>query len=123
MGRSNTRKDPNRFLFQRSDYYYYRRRVPKNVADSDARAPTVRIALKTDDLALARAKRDLLEDADNILWASMILDQPRDPARARYEAAMRRVEALGFTYRSAQSLAARIASAVRSNRSLGLNGA
>lgn len=105
MGRKPSRTDPDRFLFLRSGNYYYRRRVLGQVAHLDERSPTIRISLKTDDLALARAKRDLMEEADNILWSSMILEQPRDPARARYEAAMRRVEALGLTYRSAQALA------------------
>lgn len=105
MGRISSRKDPDRFLFKRSGNYYYRRRVPGNLAHVDERAPAIRISLKTDDLALARSKRDLMEEADNILWASMVLDEPRDPARARYEASMRRVEALGLTYRSSQALA------------------
>lgn len=105
MGRNRARTDPDRFLFNRDGNYHYRRRVPLNVADQDARAPIVRQSLKTDDLALARGKRDMLEKADDALWASMIMDEPQDPARARYKAAMRRVEALGFTYRSAAALA------------------
>lgn len=106
MGRNSSKKDADRFLFLRSGKYYYRRRVPDNLAHRDERAPTIRVSLKTDDLALARAKRDLMEEADNILWASMVLDEPRDPARARYEVAMKRVEALGLTYRSAQTMSA-----------------
>ncbi len=104
MGRISNKKDPDRFLFLRSGNYYYHRRVPGNLAHIDKRGPTIRISLKTDDLALARSKRDLMEEADNILWASMLLDEPSDPARARYEIAMRRVEALGLTYRSVQAL-------------------
>lgn len=106
MGRVTNRRDPDRFLFERLGYYYYRRRVPGNIAHIDERAPTIRVSLKTDDLALARSKRDLMEEADNILWASMIMDEPRDPARARYEASMRRIEALGLTYRSSHAMAA-----------------
>ncbi|OJX99068.1 MAG: integrase [Rhizobiales bacterium 63-22] len=105
MGWIPSKKDPDRFLFLRSGNYYYRRRVPGNIAHLDERSPTIRTSLKTDDLALARSKRDLMEEADNILWASMVLNEPRDPARARYEAAMRRVEALGLTYRSSHAMA------------------
>lgn len=65
----------------------------------------MRVSLKTSDLALARAKRDLLEAADDALWASYLLDEPTDPAMARYRAAMRRVEALGYTYRSSAAIA------------------
>lgn len=101
MGRLSARNDPDRYLFLRQENYHYRRKVPTNVAHRDSRAPTVRQSLKTSDLALARAKRDLLEAADDALWASYILDEPEDPARARYNAAIRRVEALGFTFKPA----------------------
>lgn len=105
MGRKSARKDPDRYLFQRQGNYHYKRRVPSNVAEFDERSPMIRQSLKTDDLALARAKRDALEAADDALWASILLDQPQDPARARYAAAMRRVEALGYTYRTSHQLA------------------
>ncbi len=91
---------------KRVSSYYYHRRVPANVAAADEHSPFVRISLKTDDLALARSKRDLIEEADNLLWASMIMDEAHDPARARYSATMRRVEALGLTYRTSHVLAA-----------------
>jgi integrase len=105
MGRLSAKKDPDRYLFQRAGNYHYMRRVPLSVAHRDSRAPTVRQSLKTSDLALARAKRDLLEEADDALWASFLLDEPEDPARARYNAALRRVEALGFTFKPASVLA------------------
>lgn len=100
-----SKKDPDRFLFTREGNYHYRRRVPSNVAHLDPRSPVIRQSLKTDDLAFARAKRDLLESADDALWASHLLDQPADAARARYQLALRRVEALGYAYRPAASLA------------------
>lgn len=62
------------------------------------------MSLKTDDRGLARRKRDLLEAADDALWASMLSEQPADPARRRYEAAVKRVEALDFTFHSARDL-------------------
>jgi len=105
MARKSARKDPDRYLFQRKGNYHYKRRIPSSVAELDERAPVIRQSLKTDDLAIARAKRDALEAADDALWASILLDQPQDPARARYQAAMRRVEALGYTYRTSHQLA------------------
>lgn len=105
MARISHKKDPDRFLMKRVRSYYYHRRVPANVAAADERSPFVRISLKTDDLALARSKRDLIEEADNLLWASMIMDEAHNPARARYSATMRRVEALGLTYRTSHALA------------------
>jgi integrase len=105
MGRNGNAKGVDRFLLKRAGKFHYKRRVPLSLADLDERAPLIRMSLKTDDLAVARAKRDLLEEADDQLWASLLLDRPIDPARARYQAAMRRVEALGFTYRPARTLA------------------
>lgn len=106
MGRSASRKsDPDRYLLKRDGHFHYKRRVPLTLVHLDERAPMIRASLKTMDLALARAKRDLMEEADNALWASMLNELPADPARQRHLAAMRRVEALGFTYRSAAQLA------------------
>lgn len=103
-GRIAGRKDPDRFLARRQSAYHYKRRVPAIVAHLDTRAPIVRLSLKTDDLALARRKRDMLEEADNALWAALIADNDVDPARRRYEAAVKRVEALGFTFHASGEL-------------------
>ena len=63
----------NRFLVPRNGILYYWRRVPKMLVMIDSRAPFVRHSLKTDDLAKARSQRDILEKADNELWAAMLL--------------------------------------------------
>lgn len=104
MGRNRSRTDPDRFLAVRNGNYSYKRRVPTELAHVDSRAPHVRMSLKTDDRGLARRKRDLLEAADDALWASMFAEQPSDPARRRYDAAVKRVEALDFTFHSALDL-------------------
>lgn len=109
MVRSVTRKrsriDPDRFLTTRNGNYSYKRRMPLAVEHLDPRrGPHVRISLKTDDITMARRKRDMLEAADDALWASMLNDQPQDPARQRYEAALKRVEAMGFTFHVAEDL-------------------
>lgn len=104
MVRIGKKKDPNRYLTQRVGNYYYRRKVPLDLVGADKRAPIIRVSLKTDDVALARAKRDMMEEADDALWASMLLGEGADRAQARYKSAMRRVEALGLTFRSAMSL-------------------
>jgi len=95
----------NRFLSERGGVFYYCRRVPAAVSDTDERAPFVRQSLKTDDLARARAKRDILEKADNELWASMLAGEDSTMIRARFEAARLRAESLGFSYRPAEELA------------------
>jgi integrase len=104
MGRNRSRKDADRYLKLRGGYYHYSRRVPALLAHLDARAPYVRLSLKTDDLALARQKRDQLEGADNALWASYTVDGKNDPARLRYDAAVKRVEAMDFTFRPGADL-------------------
>ncbi|ANN58698.1 integrase [Mesorhizobium loti NZP2037] len=101
MGRNRTRTDPDRYLTLRQGNYHYKRRVPVTIAHLDGRAPHVRASLKTDDRGLARKKRDLLEAADDALWASLITKGVTDPARRRYEAAVKRVEALDFTFHGA----------------------
>lgn len=60
--------------------------------------------MKTSDIAIARAKRDLSEGTDNVYWSELILDNDSDKAKTRYLSAVRRAEALGFSYRSAHDL-------------------
>jgi integrase len=105
MGRNRQAKDPDRYLVARLGNYQYKRRVPANVVHLDDRSPHVRKSLKTTDLALARRKRDMLEAADDALWASLIVGGDIDPERLRYEAAVKRVEALDYTFQSAGALA------------------
>jgi integrase len=98
----------DRFLVLRSGVLYYWRRVPKALKAIDTRAPIVRHSLKTDDLAKARVQRDILEKADNELWAVMLLDGKESPqALETYKSAKLLSEALGFTYRPADELARR----------------
>ncbi|EKF20185.1 DUF6538 domain-containing protein [Nitratireductor pacificus] len=106
MGRQRKSKaDQDRYLQLRDGWYYYKRNVPTAVLLLDERAPRIRVSLKTDDLAIARAKRNLLEAGDEALWASLVEGDESNLARARHQAVMRRVEALGFSFRSSQALA------------------
>jgi hypothetical protein len=98
----------DRFLVARNEIWYYWRRVPKTLVEIDIRAPIVRQSLKTDDLAKARAQRDILEKADNDLWAAMLLDGKDRPGTLEaYKAAKLLSESLGFSYRPADELALR----------------
>jgi integrase len=96
---------PDRFLIERAGVYQYHRRVPKAVEHLDARAPFVRQSLKTDDLAKARAQRDILERADDDYWGALLSGDDTERARAAYKVAQKRAEALGFTYRPASEVA------------------
>ncbi|TIW09538.1 MAG: integrase [Mesorhizobium sp.] len=108
MGRNRKQADgdsnEDRYLSLINGYWWYKRRVPKLVAHLDARAPQVRMTLKTREKTLARRKRDQLETADDALWASFIVNGANDPARLRYDSAVRRVEAMDFTFHSAATL-------------------
>ncbi|AJY46510.1 DUF6538 domain-containing protein [Martelella endophytica] len=103
---SNGRENPDRFLQRRSGIYAYVRRVPAKLAAVDERSPAVRISLGTRDLSEARVKRDIHEEADNALWASMLAGGDREQANARYKAAVARAHALGFSYRTAMEILA-----------------
>lgn len=95
----------DRFLLIRDGVYYYWRRVPKAVEHLDERAPVIRHSLKTDDLAKARAKRDLLEKADEELWGSMLVGDDNIKALVAHQVARARAEALGFAYKPASEIA------------------
>ncbi|WP_244628495.1 DUF6538 domain-containing protein [Tardiphaga robiniae] len=96
----------DRSLLLRDGIYYYWRRVPKAVVHLDDRAPFIRQSLKTDDLAKARGQRDILEEADNSLWASMLGEGSKsEGAATAHKLARARAEALGFSYRPASEIA------------------
>lgn len=99
MSRKNTSSNTDRYLLKRGGKYHYKRRIPSEVILLDTRGVFVQQSLKTEDLAEARAKRDILERADDEFWSSLILGENADTASTRYAAARKRVEALGFTYR------------------------
>lgn len=99
-------KKQDRFLVQREGVWYYWRRIPKAVDHLDERAPFIRLSLKTDDLAKARAQRDILEDADNTLWGSMLTSGGHNAgALAAHKVARLQAEALGFAYKPASEVA------------------
>ncbi|HKD30242.1 MAG TPA: hypothetical protein VKC66_30540 [Xanthobacteraceae bacterium] len=68
----------------------------------------MRQSLKTDDLAKARAQRDILVKADNELSAAMSVDGKKSAQTVEtYKAAKLLSEVLGFSYRPADELAGR----------------
>lgn len=105
MGRRVDDSSADRHLTKLRGIYYYRRRVPGNIGTLDSRSPIIKQSLQTTDLVVARSKRDLLEKADGELWASLIMGGDKDEAGAKYDAAVKRVEALGFTFHTAREIA------------------
>jgi integrase len=94
-----------RSLIVRGGWYHYKRRVPAEVEFLDDRAPHIRVSLKTKDLATALAKRDALEAADNAFWASLLSGDGKETAKQRYQSAIQRARALGYSYRLVADLA------------------
>lgn len=97
----------DRYIVLRGDRYHYKRRVPAQVVDIDPRAPHVRHALNTSDLAVARRMRDELAAADDAYWAALLGGDDAATANLRHQAAMRRAAALGFGYLPAADIARR----------------
>lgn len=98
MGRNRkSALEPDRYLLCLKGNYTYRRRVPIEVRDE--RGHTVKLSLRTSNLALARVLRDMYETADDELWGSMIAGADAQLARERYQAAVQRAKAVGFLYK------------------------
>jgi len=74
----------NQYLLCRGGFWNYHRRVPKAYRDLDPRR-TIRTALNTDSLQIARARRDALARADEKLWHALQAERPS--ALDAYEAA------------------------------------
>tara|TARA_R110000868_G_scaffold27661_23_gene104688 strand:- start:2113 stop:3519 length:1407 start_codon:yes stop_codon:yes gene_type:complete len=98
------RVDADRYLIERGGHFQYHRKIPAVVGDLDPRWPKIRVSLKTDDRALARMKRDDLEKEHDADWAQLLGGASPDSITARHRAALRRVEAMGFTYRTISGL-------------------
>ncbi|AUW42695.1 DUF6538 domain-containing protein [Rhizobium leguminosarum] len=94
----------DRYLTRRNGVYCYKRRVPAVVADEDNRGPIIRISLKTRDLAKARLLRDGYARADDDLWGAYLASDSKEAATKRYLSAVRRLAALGFTYRTTMEI-------------------
>ncbi|MBL4854151.1 MAG: integrase [Robiginitomaculum sp.] len=102
----------DQYLAMRKDRYYYSRRVPKLYRLLDGRR-LVRCSLGTSSLEVARARRDLLAEADDHYWASLCAtmghentDKVEAVILERYRAACARAMAKGFMYAPAVDLAA-----------------
>ena len=93
----DSESDPDRYIKNRNGKLHYVRRVPKYARPFDDR-DRIEITLKTSDIKIARIRRDVLQEADDRMWAGLAEGQRRDTALARYKAAQLRAQALGFTY-------------------------
>ncbi|PHR58703.1 MAG: integrase [Robiginitomaculum sp.] len=104
----------NQYLQNRNERWHYVRRVPAPYTHLDTRI-TIRTALRTSSLEVARHRRDALAEADDQYWATLSsanandnsadhTDRPRI-AVSRYKSAKQRAMARGFIYSPAAELA------------------
>lgn len=91
-------RDLDRHLYFYRGSYYYRRKVPADLAELDKRSSPIKKSLHTDDLGAARKLRDNYEKIDNELWAALRSGFEENIAFARYEEARRLATQNSFTY-------------------------
>jgi len=92
----------NQYLKRRGDRWNYHRRVPLIYQSLDTRG-TIRVALDTASIEIARARRDALAKADELFWRTLQSGKPT--ALDSYEAAKHRAMSRGFVYIPAEDLA------------------
>lgn len=97
-------KAPFERIWLRGGIFFYRRRPPKAIAHLDTRK-IVRVSLGTADRVDAARRAAEFEAKLEQLWAALLAGES-DSAWARYNAAVERARLEGFTYRSAEALAA-----------------
>ena len=108
-------RDLNQYLQKRGERWHYVRRVPKQYDAFDNRV-TVRKALRTESLEVARKRRDELVIADDEYWVNISQNQgdylseklkknSYKDAMRRYEAAKAIAMAHGFLYKPIGELA------------------
>ena len=85
----------NQYLKCRDGFWSYNRRVPHAYKDLDTRG-TIRAALATSSIEVARARRDALAAADEAFWKSV--SGGDTSARNAYEAARSRAMSKGMIY-------------------------
>lgn len=91
------------YLKRRGKTYFYRRRVPSEVAHLDKRQDVV-ISLKTDSESVALRKAVLVNDRMEQYWDDL-LQYGSDEALKRYQGAVRIARRHGFSYRPVEELA------------------
>jgi len=98
-------------LQRRGGRWHYIRRVPARFRKLDKRG-TIRTALDTSSLQVARARRDAMVEADDQYWAHLAFQHEQSDtiqvSRQRYEAARLRAKARGFIYTPLPELAATV---------------
>ncbi|MBB2698986.1 UNVERIFIED_ORG: integrase [Rhizobium esperanzae] len=87
-----------------SGIYRYYRRVPVEVVPLDGRVH-VKQSLKTKNHKEALSRAEAVHQALETLWGALLHGEGKDSSIARYEAALKAAQSLGFTYKPATDVA------------------
>lgn len=99
--------DIDKYLVLRKGHnYYFQRTVPKNVRELDGRK-IILLTLKTQDIHLARKKRDEMVSLTDGYWNSLLIKGGDIENKFNFENAMERAKLLSVEYIPAQDLAAK----------------
>lgn len=105
-------KRNNKYIFLRGDYWNYVRNVPLKYKHVEPRL-RIRKALNTQNVEVARMRRDALVSAEDSYWLALALeaeetggitDATRHVQQHHYQAATKRALAFGYIYKTAQEL-------------------
>ncbi|MGL1920006.1 MAG: hypothetical protein OCD03_03180 [Hyphomicrobiales bacterium] len=97
--------DIDKYLVLRKGHnYYFQRTVPMNVREFDGRK-IISSTLKTQDIHLARKKRDEMVSLTNGYWNSLLVEGDDIENKFNFENAMERAKLLSVDYIPAQNLA------------------
>lgn len=94
----------DKFLILRSgDNYYFQRKVPMKIRQLDGRN-VILSSLKTQDLLLARKRRDRMVELTDNFWNNLLNSEEAIQLKSSFEIAMERAKLLGIEYLTAQQL-------------------
>jgi integrase len=108
------------YLIQRSGYYYYFRRVPKDMAAYDTRRH-IKVSLKTKDKNTARKRAVIQNEAVEKFWRDLITSSGSlNEQNERYKQIVQTARVHGFAYRDISEIAENTSAAELVDRMLAL---
>jgi len=87
------------YIIKRNEYYYYFRRVPKDLAEYDSRKH-IKISLKTKDKDTARKRAIFQNDTIEKFWRDIVTNPENTEQHGKlYRKAVKAARIHGFAYR------------------------
>lgn len=92
-----------KYLILRGDVYWYRRKVPKNLAEIEPRK-FIKASLKTSDLSEAILRISKVDKETEKYFDTLVLNGVSDSSKEQYEKAIERAQCFGLVYREADQI-------------------